>query len=63
LTATLSDGSAPAYVDTGLGDTVDTSHGKEAYYSITYKAGSPRKSALMGLSQLSDNPSQTTITI
>jgi hypothetical protein len=41
LTATLSDGSAPAYVDTSLGDTVDTSHGKEAYYAITYKAGSP----------------------
>jgi len=44
LTATLSDGSAPAYVDTSLGDTVDTSHGKEAYYSITYKAGSPGQS-------------------
>jgi hypothetical protein len=41
LTATLSDGSAPAYVDTSLGDTIDTSHGKEAYYAITYKANSP----------------------
>ncbi len=44
LTVTLSDGSAPAYVDTSLGDTVDTSHGKEAYYAITYKAGSPGQS-------------------
>jgi uncharacterized protein YpmB len=47
LTATLSDGSAPAYVDTSLGDTVDTSHGKEAYYSITYKAGSPGQSLMV----------------
>jgi hypothetical protein len=44
LNATLSDGSAPAYVDASLGDTVDTSHGKEAYYAITYKAGSPGQS-------------------
>jgi hypothetical protein len=40
LTATLSDGSAAPYVDTSLGDTVDTSHGKEAYYAITYNAAS-----------------------
>ncbi len=40
LTATLSDGSAAPYVDTSLGDTVDTSQGKEAYYAITYNAAS-----------------------
>jgi hypothetical protein len=40
LTATLSDGSAAPYVDTSLMDTVDTSHGKEAYYAITYNAAS-----------------------
>jgi len=36
----LSDGSAALYVDTSLGDIVDTSHGKEAYYAITYNAAS-----------------------
>jgi len=40
LTATLSDGSAVPYVDTSLGDTVDTTHGQEAYYAITYNAAS-----------------------